>query len=252
MDCAPAPVGAVVSTESVTSAEHDAVVAGLITALSGVLPAFEAVGRDLEAALDIMGGAMADLKRCGHCGAALEPKVMPSTGRLESPSMFMRRRYCDRACAGAARRKSDTVVPAVQTCQRCGAEFERQYTEGAARFAKRRYCSHDCSLTAVNSKRRDRTKQPRKAIKKPAPRPPRSPQQPVTVRTEAAPAPATKRVTVRQQHQTIRMQAIGNPCPLHPSYVINAWGQCAACVTGDRWAARQREIKLRPHPEGGR
>ena len=48
-----------------------------------------------------------------------------------------------------------------------------------------------------------------------------------------------------------RVQTLGEPCPKHPSYTVGFFG-CAACVTGARWAARQRETKARPSHEGGR
>jgi len=49
-----------------------------------------------------------------------------------------------------------------------------------------------------------------------------------------------------------RVQPLGEPCPVHPSSTIGAWGKCPACESGNRWSKQQRETAFRPHHEGGR
>ena len=48
-----------------------------------------------------------------------------------------------------------------------------------------------------------------------------------------------------------RVRPLGKPCEKHPTYTVGHFG-CAACVAGERWAKRQREVKYRPHQDGGR
>lgn len=54
-----------------------------------------------------------------------------------------------------------------------------------------------------------------------------------------------------QKREYPRVQPLGEPCPIHPSNTIGAFG-CPACNAGQRWATRQRQTVVRPHHEGGR
>lgn len=67
-------------------------------------------------------------RACAVCGKALERKRF--SGRLEDPTAFMKRRFCDQACMGIAARKPDATQQAVRRrqwsnrlskCEECGA-----------------------------------------------------------------------------------------------------------------------------------
>lgn len=221
---------------------------------------------------------------CKHCGERLVRKrVGRRKAQWESPKVFAGRDYCDRACSDAARRKDRSEE---KPCAVCGQPARRRKGESSQKWAERQTCSRQCGAihrgrkfgAAERSRIAERgweTRQAQEASEpRPAPRPrpqaprPRperpkplpqaqaAPRRKPVRRGEFDPAPKASGLIapeqLAQRHEPIRMLELGEPCDKHPSYRKNVFGQCAACVAGGRWAERERQTAMRPHPEGGR
>lgn len=72
-------------------------------------------------------------KFCEHCEAPLQRKRF--NGRLEDPSVYLRRRFCGRSCAHVGMRKSSPSLAALRkrserfrgnACETCGTELNLQ------------------------------------------------------------------------------------------------------------------------------
>lgn len=197
-------------------------------------------------------------RACLHCGEPLSRKRHASG--WEPASTFASRKYCGHPCRAAHLRvltREKRLAESTKECEQCGGRIEKKARHTQAVYESLRFCSSSCAATFNNARR----------APKPRPERGRVPQAPVRVREEApvrrrrqhdeyapAPGPAWSigRDPRHKQHETVRVRELGEPCAKHPTYRLNVFGQCAACVAGARWARNERRVTARPSPEGGR
>lgn len=222
-------------------------------------------------------------RRCEACGKQLVRGMQPN-GREEILHQWLKRRYCDRQCAGLGQRKTHTVAP--RSCKTCGKQIPMGKLEGPTKYSTRNYCSRACVTARPRGAKQPRTKAPRKSKPKPThvvddvppatsvlPVAPVKPKSPKVVQPPIAPSayesergpdgrvpvlvarssqPAVVSFEPPREAGSERMQVLGEPCPVHPSERLSIYGKCPACVAGGKWAAERRAVTMRPSPEGGR
>lgn len=170
-------------------------------------------------------------KTCPVCGTLFHRR--PN----EKPAVFRDRMCCTRTCAGKHNRPRDPDP--TRHCNHCGTALIRRENERPNKFRKRLYCDRQCSEAsrATNPTRtRGRAGQ-------------RSDRDVHFSRDSLMP---TSIEELGRKREYPRVQPLGEPCPVHPSSTIGAWGKCPACESGNRWSKQQRETAFRPHHEGGR
>lgn len=197
---------------------------------------------------------------CLNCGG----EVLYISG--EGKTSYQRRKYCCKACSREGSRKAraekrQALIDAIlvdKRCKGCGGEIVPHKGESPRDLEARVYCSRDCPgylelrrevLARTNTHKGERRSGKRHESK------PRKPVIPPPVRERTAefsgfPDPRKPKL----QSEPVRMTPLFEVkyCEKHPSERLNAYGTCAACVTGERWAAREREVTARPSTEGGR
>lgn len=154
----------------------------------------------------------------------------------EKPSIFQKRTCCSRKCAGKRNRKPPQALP-TRHCEHCGSALARRASERPNKFLLRKYCDRACS-EASRAYNPTRTRGTRK----------RNDRGITFSKNDHAPMSIAD---LGKPREYPRVQPLGEPCPVHPSNTIGAFG-CPACNAGQRWATRQRQTVMRPHHEGGR
>ena len=102
-----------------------------------------------------------DPHSCKHCESPVERKLRVD-GSYEQLHSWRKRKYCDVACAKAARIKLAEKTPA-KTCEHCGALFKRKSGISVKEWESRRYCGRECSRMArKGATTKKRLKEPRK------------------------------------------------------------------------------------------
>jgi hypothetical protein len=100
--------------------------------------------------------APAEERRCGHCGKVLTRKVY-TNGKLEAPSAFAARDYCDRSCSRRATvtkglhgsPRQNPVMEEGRECAACGNPLVRKRQDSGkleplSDFRRRRTCGVKC------------------------------------------------------------------------------------------------------------
>lgn len=143
----------------------------------------------------------------------------------------------------AAERPSPSPSPAPKprTCPACGQPLTRRPGEKLARFRDRKFCNRECFQRLWEQEQAcAQTGRPRGSERQ------------RNSRGLALPDKTTPPLEdLGKRRDYGRVQPLGEPCEKHPSYVIGFYG-CAACNSGRKWAEAERQLPLRPRPEGGR
>lgn len=171
------------------------------------------------------------LNTCAGCGKPFPPR------HDESKTRYATRKHCSRECITTARLKNHEG----RTCPHCGKPLVMQPGEKPYRFKARKYCNSECFYASrANHPTNQYTRRPKAGMR--------------SDREVAFSVKALMPVDISdlgKPREYPRVQPLGEPCPIHPSNTIGAFG-CPACNAGGRWAKRQRETVFRPHHEGGR
>lgn len=174
------------------------------------------------------------LNTCEGCGQPFPPR------HDESRARYAARQHCSRDCITTARLKNHTA----RTCAHCDKPLTIRDGEKPYQFKNRKYCDRACFYA---SRADNPTNQWTTGDRRPRARQ-RSDRDVHFSRASLMPADVTQ-LGKRREYPPVK--PLGEPCPVHPSNTIGAFG-CPACNAGQRWATRQRQTKIRPHHEGGR
>lgn len=268
------------------------VVAGASDALTKVAKATEAAMLAFARANTALNDAVEAAEPPRYCKACGERLVRgrQSNGRAEVLSHWLRRRYCNQQCAGAAARKAEPTRG--RACRTCRRPLVMGRLEGPTRFNARHYCDRECfnKRSTGSRTRRPPEHEPKRKPKSRRQAPPKQAPAPAAVADVAAPKhpaalppkpkvvreplPAVPESSYRgnvtpddvaaerraqrlafeppRQAGAFRMQVLGEPCPVHPEERVSVYGLCPACVSSESWASQQRDVVIRPAPEGGR
>lgn len=126
--------------------------------------------------MQVMAALACDVLTALHAGQPDPPRLCPKCQKplvkrgAETRKQFAERRYCDRACAGVAKR----AAPPPRQCAQCERALVWRDNESHKDFAKRRYCGVVCFN---NSQRRIVSRLAAPKIS-PAPKPPAPAPQP--------------------------------------------------------------------------
>lgn len=199
------------------------------------------------------------VRRCATCGGPLVRRRFPS-GAMETPQQFGARRYCDRVCAGQARRGH---VDDGRACAACGKPLERRLEESPAKFRERRYC--DISCAGVAKRRQPEAAEPAPVL--PVARAPR----PVVRSRELQPLPRLapgERAPLPDPRPTRGGLEVGPPTPIEGTANVNGrafdaticeqhgvqrgFYGCPACNASAARHAAERSRPITPRAEGGR
>lgn len=88
------------------------------------------------------------MRTCDHCGAPLKRRAF-STGRMEPPANFAKRRFCDKRCAG------QRPMPSTRRCSRCALvqpleSFKRLSTGRPASWCRRCEAAYARAVTQAD------------------------------------------------------------------------------------------------------
>lgn len=186
-------------------------------------------------------------RTCDACGKPIIRKRYDD-GHLESPNDYARRRFCNIQCKGVGTRKQKATL--TRACRVCNAPIERHAGEPWSKYVRRSTCG---SPACVRTARGDG---PRKTPH--APTPPKGLRHPQT-HANAAQTPTRPRAPFTgfpdprpaTGDGAVRMRALGEPCPKHPTNTIGIYG-CPACRAHERWRQGERNVTTKPSAAGGR